>query len=78
MILPLAFPSLLRERDIFLRLNLFGLITLSHTGGNGDLNSLFYQAAWGQRGLHLPLQMLVGSKPHLSALVVQSRNTKEC
>lgn len=50
-------PGLLRERDMFLGLNLFGLITLSHTGGDNDLNSFFYLTAWGQRGLHLPVQM---------------------
>lgn len=55
MILPPALPGLLRERDMFLGLNLFGLITLSHTGSDNDLNSFFYLTAWGQRGLHLPI-----------------------
>lgn len=40
MTLPLTLPSLLWERDLFLDLNLFGLITLPYTGGDGDLHSL--------------------------------------
>lgn len=58
------------EGFFFFRSESLCLITLSHTGGDSDLNSLFYQAAWGQRGLHLPLQMFAGPKPRLSALAV--------